>query len=56
MTQQIARVTDTSTDDELMAAIRALRDRQRRMPAHWADRRAEVGDEIDELVARLVHH
>lgn len=52
----IVRVTDASTDDELMAAIKILRLRQQRMPAHWTDRRNEVADEIDDLVARLVKH
>lgn len=56
MTQQTIRVTDTSSDDDLRAAIKLLRLKQTRMPAHWTDRRNEVADEIDELVARLVRH
>lgn len=31
-------------------AITALRTKQRRMPDHWVERRAEVGDAIDALV------
>lgn len=46
----ILRVTDASTRGEIEAAITELRARQDRMPAHWLDRRAEVGDEIDSLV------
>lgn len=52
---QIVRITDASTAEDLKAAIALLRMKQTRMPAHWADRRVEVGDEIDELVARLVN-
>lgn len=54
MTAQIVRVTDDADRATLAEAIVALRRKQRRMPEHWADRRAEVGDEIDELVARWV--
>lgn len=50
------RITDDSTPDQIKAAIVQLRAKQQRMPAHWADQRAEVADEIDDLVARLVHH
>lgn len=45
------RITDDSPACDIDAAIVALRDKQRRLPAHWVERRAEVGDEIDELVA-----
>ncbi|MDF1603384.1 hypothetical protein [Nocardioides sp. YIM 152315] len=32
--------------------IMQLRAKQERMPAHWVERRAQVGDEIDALVDR----
>ena len=44
-------ITDDSTRADLAEAIAHLRTKQRRMPEHWTDRRAEVGEEIDELVA-----
>lgn len=44
-------ITDDSTRAALAEAIVAMRAKQRRMPIHWVDRRAEVGEEIDELVA-----
>lgn len=56
MTQQIVRVTDSSTPDDIKAAIKLLRLKQERMPQHWTERRAEVGDEIDALVTRLLNH
>jgi hypothetical protein len=44
------RVTDTATRATIEAAIVVLMAKKRRMPEHWVDRRAEVGDEIDVLV------
>lgn len=55
MSVQVVRVSADSSTEELMAAIKILRLKQTRMPAHWADRRAEVADEIDDLVARIVN-
>lgn len=43
-------ITDHATRAEIEQAIVLLRNKQKRMPSHWVDRRAEVGDEIDELV------
>jgi hypothetical protein len=43
-------ITDASLRTEIELAITELRRKQHRMPAAWVDRRAEVGDEIDELV------
>lgn len=48
----VIRVDDCATKAELEAAIAGLRSKQNRMPAAWADRRAEVADEIDLLVDR----
>lgn len=45
------RVTDDSTRDEIAEAIAHLRARAKRMPAHWAERRQEIADEVDLLVA-----
>jgi hypothetical protein len=42
------RVTDTRATIE--AAIVVLMAKKRRMPEHWVDRRAEVGDAVDVLV------
>lgn len=50
MTAEIIRVHEHDTRANIEAAIAALRIKQQRMPAHWVDRRAEVADEIDELV------
>lgn len=47
---EIILVTADSTRDVLEQAIVAMRDKQRRMPAHWTKRREELGDEIDRLV------
>lgn len=44
------RVPDDADRATLEQAIALLRQRQNRMPQHWHERRAEVGDEIDELV------
>lgn len=52
MTVQTIRITDDADRPEIEQAIRALRFKQDRMPAHWVDRRAEVGEEIDDLVTR----
>jgi hypothetical protein len=52
VTQSIVRITDHSPRCDIEAAITVLRERQDRMPAHWLDRRADVGDEIDVLVDR----
>lgn len=38
------------TRADIEAAIVAKRQKQDRMPAHWVERRAQVGDEIDALV------
>lgn len=43
-------ITDHATRAEIAEAIAHLRHKHDRMPKHWADRRAEVMDEIDELV------
>lgn len=43
-------ITDHATRAEIEQAIVLLRDKQKRMPSHWVDRRAEISDEIDELV------
>lgn len=43
-------VVDTRADIE--AKIIRARAKQDRMPRHWVERRAQVGDEIDELVQR----
>jgi hypothetical protein len=48
--REVVRVSKQSTRAELEAGITALRAKQDRMPKAWVDRRAEVGDEIDELV------
>lgn len=40
------------TRADIEARIRRKREAQDRMPAHWVDRRAEIGDEIDDLVDR----
>lgn len=40
----------STTRAEIEQAIRELRAKQDRMPAHWVERRAEVGDAIDVLV------
>lgn len=48
MSVQVVR--DGSSRADIEAAITALRRKQDRMPAHWADRRAEVGEAIDQLV------
>lgn len=48
--QPIVKVTDADVRADLEAAIAALRLKQRRMPAAWVDRRAEVGAVIDDLV------
>lgn len=48
----IIRVHEHSTKAELEAAIHELRARQGRLPQHWVDQRAELGDEIDCLVDR----
>lgn len=48
--QPMIRVTDDPDQAGVEEAIRVLRDKQRRMPAHWVERRAAVGDDIDELV------
>jgi hypothetical protein len=42
--------TAQSTRDRITAEIAALRRKQDRMPAHWHERREQVGDEIDALV------
>ena len=47
-------VTDTSTRAELKAAIKVLRAKQVRLPAHWVDRRQEIAEEVDVLVARVL--
>lgn len=44
------RVADDAPRATIAQAIEALRGRQNRMPQHWHERRAEIGDEIDELV------
>lgn len=44
------RITNTSPAADIEAAIVELRARQKRMPAHWTERRAEIGEEIDDLV------
>jgi hypothetical protein len=43
-------ITDGSTRNEITEAITLLRTKQQRMPMHWIDRRAEIGDSIDSLV------
>lgn len=43
-------ITCKSTRAQIESEIRRLRAKQDRMPNHWVDRRAEVGDEIDDLV------
>lgn len=48
----IVVVTDDADRATIEQAIRALRFKQDRMPAHWTKRREEVGDEIDVLVDR----
>lgn len=50
MTVQTIRVADDADRPTLEQAIRALRFKQDRMPKHWDERRAELSDEIDELV------
>lgn len=50
----ILRVTDASTRGEIEAAIVELRAKVERMPAHWADRRQAVADEIDDLVDQWI--
>lgn len=47
---QILKVTPTSSRADIELAIATLRTKQQRMPTHWIERRAEVGDAIDELV------
>ena len=44
------RISETSTRSEIEQAIATLRAKVQRMPSHWVDRRAEVGEEIDQLV------
>lgn len=53
-TTPIIRVTDDADRATLAEAIRALRLKATRMPAHWVERRQQVADEVDELVARVV--
>ena len=48
----VLRITATSSRADIELAIASLRAKQNRLPAHWVDRRAEVGDEIDELVGQ----
>lgn len=55
MTAEIIKVTDHATRHEIEQAIVALRAKVQRMPAHWVDRRAEVSDEIDELVTDWIN-
>lgn len=43
-------INETSSCDEIASAIAALRTKQARMPAAWADRREAVAVEIDDLV------
>ena len=50
----IVKVSDDADRATLEQAIKALRLKARRMPAHWVERRQQVADEIDELVARIV--
>lgn len=40
------------TRADIEERIRRKRAAQDRMPMHWVDRRAEIGDEIDDLVTR----
>lgn len=47
---EILRISDESDRAAIVRAIAALRAKQDRMPAHWTDRRVELGDEIDDLV------
>ena len=42
---------ETVTREHIATQIAELRNKQRRMPAHWVERREQVGDEIDALVA-----
>lgn len=44
--------TTTDTRAAIEREIRSLRAKQDRMPAHWHERREQVGDEIDALVDR----
>jgi hypothetical protein len=46
----IVRVTDETTKAELEEAIVGHRETLRRMPAHWADRRARLHGLIDALL------
>lgn len=54
MTAQIVRVTDDADRATIEQAIKALRLKAKRMPAHWVDRQQQVADEIDALVDRWI--
>jgi hypothetical protein len=46
----MSAITKLSARAEIERQIAVLRAKQDRMPKAWVDRRAEVGDEIDQLV------
>lgn len=46
--------TTTVTRDEIAEVIAGLREKAKRMPAHWVDRQAEIAAEIDCLVEELL--
>ena len=41
---------DTITREHIATQIAELRNKQRRMPAHWVERREQISDQIDALI------